>query len=369
VGQLADRVAIATRRKVRHMLSTQFVLSCLQSQYEYGCGGTLDVPPIYEALMPGGLLGGTYRQYVFPYSGQQWDPRPDPDPKSPCYYAPGAPECQTSDGSERGALALPSHCYPPRPWAGMACTGTLPCGIAYIRRWYPDEPKFSFSEVHHLSENTNARHLYPGRAEMDHYRLSIPVPMSPREFKNNTRRIKEALYLYGPVTAVIPVYKDFNEKFKPGSAAWGAPNYVYEVEQALANTITGLHHVLIVGGGRDGAGEHWIVKNSWGVWWNYGGYFNARAGDPLLLAESNCHSALPHNPLTGETMAAFDHSEAPPEASAPVLMLGRAEEGRPWLVIFVVVLVALIVMVAGRQAIALVRKGAPADGSFGPARW
>lgn len=306
-GQLADRIAIATHRRERHTLSTQFVLSCLQSEYQYGCGGTLDVPPIYQALMPGGLLGGTYRQYVFPYSGQQWDPKPNPDPKSPCYYTPGAPECQSDDGAESGALRLPTHCYPPRSSTGMSCTGTVPCNIAYIQQWYPHEPKFSFARVLHLSENTNAQHLYPGRASMEHYKLSIPVPMTPQQYRNNVRRIKEAIYLYGPVTAVIPIYKDFNEKFAPGALAWDDSEYVYEVDRRPDNTITGLHHVLLVGWGRDRVGEFWIVKNSWGVWWNYNGYFNARAGDPLLLAESNCHSAIPYNPETGKPMTAFDH--------------------------------------------------------------
>ena len=310
VGQLADRIAIATRRKVRHSLSTQFVVSCLQSKYQYGCGGTLDVPLIYEALMPEGLLGGTYLDDLFPYSGQQWDPKPDPDPRSPCYYTPGAPECLADDRDLSGkVLALPAHCYPPRASTGMACTGTVPCDTAYIRRWYPHEPKFSFAKVYHLSENTNARYLFPNQAEMEHYRLSIPVSMTLRQLNNNTRRIKEAIYLYGPVTAVIPIYRDFEKKFTPGGPHWNDRNYVYEVDRDAANSITGLHHVLLVGWGHDPAGPYWIVKNSWGVWWNYDGYFNVRMGDPFLLIESNCHSAIPFNPETGEVMAAFDHED------------------------------------------------------------
>jgi hypothetical protein len=350
VGQLADRISIATRRQVRHNLSTQFVVSCLQSRFQYGCGGTLDVPPIYLALMPGGFLGGTYRQYVFPYSGQQWDPRPDKDPKSPCYYTPDARACQVSDDE---ALALPTHCYPPRPKTGMACTGTVPCNIAYISRWYPDEKKYTYSRVLHLSENTNAGHLYPGRPEMEHYRLSIPVPMKPQELRNNVRRIKEAIYLYGPVTAVIPIYKDFNEKFKPGTLPWNDPNYVYEVGSTTLggapNTMTGLHHVLLVGWGRDARGEYWVVKNSWGVWWNYDGYFNARMGDPRLLTESNCHSAIPYNPLTGYEVGSFDHSKKDSRLAK----------------VFALVLIVLLILVSIRLAMVNDIK-APKDASRRP---
>jgi hypothetical protein len=345
VGQLADRMSIATHRRARHSLSTQFVLSCLQSKYEYGCGGTLDVPPIYAALMPDGLLGGTYRHYLFPYSGQQWDPKPNKDPKSPCYYVPDAPECDTGDDtSGKRALQLPAHCYPPPSSAGMACTGTVPCDIAYIRRWYPDEPKFTFSKIFHLSENTNAEHLYPGQAEMEHYQLSIPVPMTPSQYKNNVRRIKEAIYLYGPVTAVIPIYSDFNKKFKPGTVHWSDPHYVYEVDKTSSNTITGLHHVLIVGWGRDRKGGYWVIKNSWGVWWNYDGYFNARMGDPLLLAESNCHSGIPHNPITGKTMAAFDHdADAKANGGAPPSRAWVA----PFIILVIVIILAALILVRG----------------------
>ena len=363
VGQLSDRISVATRRKQRHELSTQFVVSCLQSKYEYGCGGTLDVPPIYQALMPGGLLGGTYRHFLFPYSGQQWDPKPHKDSKSPCYYDPDAPECSTDDSQKTGALTLPAHCYPPPASAGMTCTGTVPCDIAYIRRWYPDEPKFSFAKVYHLSENTNATHLYPGQAAMEHYQLSIPVAMSPIQFKNNVQRIKEAIYLYGPVTAVIPVYKDFNSKFKPGTAHWSDANYVYEVDKESSNTITGLHHVLLVGWGRDRRGGFWVVKNSWGVWWNYDGYFNARMGDPLLLAESNCHSAIPHDPTTGEVMGAFDHSLGDD---------GKKDGGGdpPWvvpLIIFVIVLL-LAAMILARGALAGADEASPGEAAGYPDR-
>ncbi len=304
VGQLGDRIAIATRKRVALALSTQFVLSCLQSEYEYGCGGTLDVPPIYHALMPRGHLGGTYRHYVFPYSGQQWDPAPVADPGSVCYYAPAAPDCS----GEGPSLDRPAHCYPPRPSTGMACSGTVPCDVSYIRRWYPHEPKYSYSKVLHLSENTNAGHLYPGLAAAEHYDLSVPVPMTPAQLANNTRRIKEAIYLYGPVTAVIPVYADLSAKLSPGSPHWNSPDYVYGVDPAPSNKVSGLHHILLVGWGRDAAGtDFWIVKNSWGVWWNFDGYFNARAGDPLLLVESNCHSAFPIDPETGRMVEPFDH--------------------------------------------------------------
>ena len=327
VGQLADRISIATRRRRRHMLSAQYVVSCLQSRFQYGCGGTLDVPPVYAALLPGGFLGGTYLDSIFPYSGQQWDPKPNDDPESPCYYTPGAKECRPrSPAQPGGQMELPPNCYPPLPRTGMACTGTVPCDIAYIQRWYPDEPKYSFAEVFHLSENTNAGRLFPGSAAMEHFRLSVPVPMTPLQLRTNTRRIKEAVYRYGPVTAVIPVYSDFNEKFKIGHPAWNDADYVYEVDRRPDNQITGLHHVLIVGWG----GGHWIIKNSWGVWWNADGYFNARMGDPLLLTESNCHSGLPFNPETGRAVEPFDHR--PPRRAGGLL------------VVLLVVLVVLVVV-------------------------
>lgn len=316
VGQLADRLSIATNKRIQHALSVQYVLSCLQSEFEFGCGGTLDVPPIYAALMPGGMLGGTYRQHIFPYSGQQWDPAPDPDPKSPCHYTPDTKQCQADDvgsPSDRNELNLPEACYPPQAHRGMRCTGTVPCDVAYIRRWYPDAAKYSFARVEHLSENTNAGVLFPGRDDMAHYQLSVPVSMTPAQLERNIVRIKESIFLRGPVTAVLPIYDDFDATFRLRGAAWDDPDFVYEVSPAADNEATSLHHVLLVGwGSRPGPDgrplEHWIVKNSWGVWWNYDGYFNARMRDPRLLIESNCHSAIPLNPETGRAAEPFDHS-------------------------------------------------------------
>jgi len=297
VAQLADRLSIATGRRLREDLSTQYVLSCLQTRYEYGCGGTLDVPPIYAALTPAGFLQGTFPAWVFPFSGSQRDPAPDAARASPCYYTPGAPECA---GDARAVMSLPPHCYPPLPKTGMRCTGTVPCDVAYVNRWYPDVGKRSFAAVFHLSENSNARHLYPTRPDMEHFRLSDPAPMTGAELGRNTQRIKESVYRHGPVTAIIPIFEDLAKKIDVGTPAWGSPDYVYSADPSPLNRATGLHHVLIVGWG-DG---YWIIKNSWGVWWNYAGYFNARMGDPRLLVESNCHSGIPSVPAAGRGASA-----------------------------------------------------------------
>ncbi len=349
VGQLADRISIATGKRIHHALSAQYVLSCLQSEYEFGCGGTLDVPPIYAALMPDGMLGGTYRAHIFPYSGQQWDPKANTDSKSACFFTPDSKMCQADDigsPSFRSELALPAQCYPPQSHLGMVCTGTVPCDVAYIRRWYPDAAKYSFSRVDHLSENTNAQYMFPGRADMEHYQLSVPVAMSPEQLERNIVRIKEAIFSFGPVTAVIPIFDDFDAKFRLRGAAWDDASYVYEVGSDPSNEATSLHHVLLVGWGvdRDASGvlrEHWVVKNSWGVWWNYDGYFNARMRDPRLLAESNCHSAIPTNPENNADAAPYDH-----------LWEGAGAVADPAFnaLLFVGVLLLVVLLAMGRRA-------------------
>lgn len=297
VGQLADRISIATQKRIRHSLSAQYIVSCLQTEAEYGCGGTFDVPLIYKALMPNGILRGVYRQYVFPFSGQQWDPKINTNSKDPCYYDPSSAECVKTP--------KPSFCFPPRPSTGMSCTGTIPCDVGYIRRWYPNEIKYSYASVFHLSENTNAR-TASGKD-------SIPATMSKQQLNNNIVRIKESIYLYGPVTAVVPIYQDFLTKFSPSSPHWNDKSYIYTVNNDKENHLTGLHHVLIIGWGISSKNiPFWIIKNSWGVWWNYDGYFNTKIGDDLFLVESNCHSGIPLNPETQRPVQPFVHSSRRP---------------------------------------------------------
>jgi len=71
--------------------------------------------------------------------------------------------------------------------------------------------------------------------------------------------IKDALYNYGPLVTTMDVYTDFFS-YKSG------------VYTHVSGTLAGGHAVLIVG--YDDIGQYFIVKNSWGIGWGEGGFFN-----------------------------------------------------------------------------------------------
>lgn len=71
--------------------------------------------------------------------------------------------------------------------------------------------------------------------------------------------IKNALYTYGPLVTTMDVYTDFFS-YKSGVYSYTSGNY------------EGGHAVLIVG--YSDIGQYFIVKNSWGIGWGEGGFFN-----------------------------------------------------------------------------------------------
>ena len=71
--------------------------------------------------------------------------------------------------------------------------------------------------------------------------------------------IKDALYNYGPLVTTMDVYTDFFS-YKSG------------VYSYVSGTLAGGHAVLIVG--YEDIGQYFIVKNSWGIGWGEGGFFN-----------------------------------------------------------------------------------------------
>jgi C1A family cysteine protease len=83
--------------------------------------------------------------------------------------------------------------------------------------------------------------------------------------------IKNALYTYGPLVTTMDVYTDFFS-YKTGiySYTWG--------------TYEGGHAVLIIGYYEDDENQYFIAKNSWGIGWGEGGFFNiaySQIGDPV----------------------------------------------------------------------------------------
>ena len=81
----------------------------------------------------------------------------------------------------------------------------------------------------------------------------------------NPQAIKEDLIKNGPVNTGFIVYADFRD-YKSG---------VYEHK---TGGVLGGHAVKIVGWGKEGDAEHWIVQNSWTSAWGEKGYFRIKFG-------------------------------------------------------------------------------------------
>lgn len=93
--------------------------------------------------------------------------------------------------------------------------------------------------------------------------------------------IKNDIYLNGPVSAYIKVYKDLFTY--QGGIYQSTESFFSQFER---------HLVSIVGWGKDiKFGEYWIIANSWGSSWGQNGYFNIPFGHCKIAAYTV--SALP----------------------------------------------------------------------------
>jgi cathepsin X len=107
---------------------------------------------------------------------------------------------------------------------------------------------------------------------------------------NNIHAIKAELYARGPIKTSI------NAKY-----LWNYTGGILgsDDDPALYNT-THNHGVSIVGWGYDESRDtqHWIIRNSWGVYWGEMGFFRIELGRNLLGVEENFAWATPHTWMT-----------------------------------------------------------------------
>lgn len=103
------------------------------------------------------------------------------------------------------------------------------------------------------------------------------------------RFIQTEIYTKGPVVTGFSVPSDLQSI--PSSSS-----YVY---QTKTNDSIGWHAVCIIGWGTDSKGLYWIIRNSWGTGFGYGGLFNAYAYPlnnigfdiPLFMGNMNVQKA------------------------------------------------------------------------------
>ena len=84
---------------------------------------------------------------------------------------------------------------------------------------------------------------------------------------NTVNSIKEDIYLHGPIESGFYVYSDFKD-YKSG---------IYQ--RGKHTQLLGGHAVKIVGWGKEGDTEYWLVANSWGEEWGEKGYFRIAFGE------------------------------------------------------------------------------------------
>jgi len=91
-------------------------------------------------------------------------------------------------------------------------------------------------------------------------------------FFENIKKMKQAIYHYGPISTTFTVYSDFTY-------------YTGGVYKYSGGVPLGGHAVVIVGW--DDEERCWIVKNSWGEYWGENGYFRFSWDDWICMFGSN----------------------------------------------------------------------------------
>jgi hypothetical protein len=104
---------------------------------------------------------------------------------------------------------------------------------------------------------TYSQPIYRGK-----YKFLVTLPTDTDDIRQ--KKIKEELYVNGPVSAAFTVYSSFYDFFKQN------PTGIYTT---FEGNFVGGHAVSIIGWGVENNLEYWIVRNSWGVEWGDGGYF------------------------------------------------------------------------------------------------
>lgn len=95
-------------------------------------------------------------------------------------------------------------------------------------------------------------------------------------------RMKKEILARGPITCGMHATDKFYNTYKGGI-------YSERVFFPTAN-----HAISVVGWGKEGDTEFWIVRNSWGTWWGEKGFFriNMHKGS-LGIGENSCYWAVP----------------------------------------------------------------------------
>lgn len=103
-------------------------------------------------------------------------------------------------------------------------------------------------------------------------------------------RIKEQIFENGPVAAGFTVFGDFR-------------NYTSGVYNGGSGGIDGGHAIVIVGWGVENNQEYWIVRNSWGLNWGIGGYFNIAIDWKPPVTRDNNNNIIPTMGILDEVWA------------------------------------------------------------------
>ena len=82
----------------------------------------------------------------------------------------------------------------------------------------------------------------------------------------NPEAIKKDLYENGPVNTGFKVFEDFR-------------NYESGIYKQTSDVLLGGHAVKIVGWGKEGDQEYWVVQNSWSAAWGEEGFFRIAFGE------------------------------------------------------------------------------------------
>ena len=123
----------------------------------------------------------------------------------------------------------------------------------------------------------------------------------------------------GPITCSICATADFEANYKG-----------FEIWQDNSNCLETNHDISVVGYGTENGTDYWIVRNSWGTYFGYNGYFRVVRGVAnstwnMLIEETCAFATVDPNPIIVSTPSSTPAAASPSKLALHTSLRGESD--------------------------------------------